>query len=163
MNEYEKLKSDDSYYFLLTTKGQFKKETEPGITFLTLVKGGQNATTGIDEMIEIVSFPFSSVNDPSGREYVFLQPILEIIQNYALAAMEKDIDAYTGLPNFSMNIAKSGHMTLVFSDFILAWHRFVEPVPYRQYLVLVSYFLAQWLLFVRSTPYRIASLRPFRF
>lgn len=120
LNEYEKLKSDDSYYFLLTTKGQFKKETEPGITFLTLVKGGQNATTGIDEMIEIVSFPFSSVNDPSGREYVFLQPILEVIQNYALAAMEKDIDAYTGLPNYSMNIAKSGHMTLVFSEGDLA-------------------------------------------
>ena len=116
LDEYEKLKSDDTYYFLLTTKGQFKKETEPGITFLTLVKGGQNATTGIDEMIEIVSFPFASVNDPSGREYVFLQPILEIMQNYALAAMEKDIDAYTGLPNYSMNISKSGHMTLVFAE-----------------------------------------------
>lgn len=56
-----------------------------------------------------------------------------------------------------------GAVLFVFSDFILAWHRFVEPVPYRHYLVLVSYFLAQWLLFVRSTPYRIASLRPFRF
>ena len=116
LDEYDKLKSDDSYYFLLTTKGQFKKETEPGITFLTLVKGGKNATTGIDEMIEVVSFPFASVNDPSGREYVFLQPILEIIQNYALSAMEKDIDAYTGLPNYSMNISKSGNMTLVFSE-----------------------------------------------
>ena len=120
VEEFEQLKGSEEYYFLLTTKGQFKKETEPGITFLTLVKGGQNATTGIDEMIEIVSFPFSSVNDPSGREYVFLQPILEIIQNYALAAMEKDIDAYTGLPNYSMNIAKSGHMTLVFSEGDLA-------------------------------------------
>jgi uncharacterized membrane protein YhhN len=56
-----------------------------------------------------------------------------------------------------------GALLFVFSDFILAWNRFVEPVPYRDYLVLVSYFLAQYLLFVRSTPYRIASLRPFRF
>ena len=56
-----------------------------------------------------------------------------------------------------------GAVLFVFSDFILAWNKFVEPVPYRNYLVLVSYFLAQWLLFVRSTPYRIASLRPFRF
>ena len=116
LEEYETLKSDDSYYFLLTTKGQFKNEAEPGISFLTLVKGGQNAATGINEMIEIVSFPFASVNKPSGREYVFLQPILDIIQNHALAAMEKDIDAYTGLPNYSMNISKSGNMTLVFSE-----------------------------------------------
>ena len=56
-----------------------------------------------------------------------------------------------------------GAVIFVFSDFILAWNKFVEPVPYRNYLVLGSYFMAQWLLFVRSTPYRIASLRPFRF
>ena len=56
-----------------------------------------------------------------------------------------------------------GAVLFVFSDFILAWNKFVEPVPYRNYLVLVSYFLAQWLLFARSTPYRIAKLRPLRF
>lgn len=50
-----------------------------------------------------------------------------------------------------------GAVLFVFSDFILAWNRFVEPIPYRDYLVLVSYFLAQWLLFVRSTQYRIRS------
>lgn len=50
-----------------------------------------------------------------------------------------------------------GAVLFVFSDFILAWNRFVEPVPYRDYLVLVTYFLAQWLLFVRSTGYRIKS------
>ena len=56
-----------------------------------------------------------------------------------------------------------GALLFVFSDFILAWNRFVEPVPYSGYLILCTYYLAQWLLFVRSTPYRIASLRPFRF
>ena len=30
--------------------------------------------------------------------------------------MEKDLNAYTGLPNYSMNINKSGDMTLVFSE-----------------------------------------------
>lgn len=56
-----------------------------------------------------------------------------------------------------------GAVLFVFSDFTLAWHRFVEPVPYRNYFVLVTYFLAQWCLFVRSTPYRIASLMLLRF
>ena len=120
MEEYENLKSSDEYYFLLTTKGQFRKEAEPGLTFLTLVKGGKKAEDGIDEMLEIVSFPFSSADSPSGREYVFLQIILDIIQKYALDSMERDIDAYTGLPNYSMNISKSGDMTLVFSETDLA-------------------------------------------
>jgi hypothetical protein len=41
---------------------------------------------------------------------------------------------------------------------------FVEPVPFRNYLVLVTYFLAQWLLFIRTTPYRVApEMRLLRF
>lgn len=57
-----------------------------------------------------------------------------------------------------------GAVLFVFSDFILAWNKFVEPVPYRNILVLGSYFLAQWLLFVRATPYRIKHpLRLMRF
>lgn len=57
-----------------------------------------------------------------------------------------------------------GAVLFVFSDFILAWNKFVEPVPYRNYLVLGTYFLAQWLLFIRATPYRIKHpLRLMRF
>ena len=48
-----------------------------------------------------------------------------------------------------------GAVIFVTSDFILAWHRFIEPVPYRNYLVLITYYLAQWLLFIRSTKYRV--------
>ncbi len=48
-----------------------------------------------------------------------------------------------------------GALLFVISDFILAWNKFVEPVPYRDYLVLGTYFAAQWLLFIRSTPYRV--------
>lgn len=116
MQEYEALKGDDNYYFLLTVQGQFRKESEPGLTFLSLVKGGKNAAEGIDEMLEIVSFPLASAEDPSGREYVFLPAVLDIIQNYALDSMENDINAYTGLPNYTMNITKSGDMTIVFSE-----------------------------------------------
>lgn len=48
-----------------------------------------------------------------------------------------------------------GALLFVVSDFILAWNKFVEPVPYRDILVLGTYFAAQWLLFVRATPYRV--------
>ena len=57
-----------------------------------------------------------------------------------------------------------GAILFVFSDFILAWNKFVEPVPYRHYLVLVSYFLAQWLLFIRATKFRVGpEMRLLRF
>ena len=57
-----------------------------------------------------------------------------------------------------------GAILFVFSDFILAWNKFVEPIPGRHYLVLVPYFLAQWLLFIRATKFRIApEMRLLRF
>lgn len=57
-----------------------------------------------------------------------------------------------------------GAIMFVFSDFILAWNKFVGPVPLRDYLVLVSYYLAQWLLFIRATKFRVApQMRLLRF
>lgn len=57
-----------------------------------------------------------------------------------------------------------GAVLFVFSDFILAWNMFVEPVPYNGYLILISYYAAQWLLFIRATPLRIApEMRLLRF
>lgn len=57
-----------------------------------------------------------------------------------------------------------GAILFVFSDFILAWNKFVEAIPHSGYMILVPYFLAQWLLFIRATPYRVApEMRLMRF
>lgn len=50
-----------------------------------------------------------------------------------------------------------GAVLFVFSDFTIAWARFVGPVPHTDLIVLATYYLAQWLLFIRSTPYRLKS------
>lgn len=49
-----------------------------------------------------------------------------------------------------------GATLFVFSDFILAWNKFVGSIPHHDLYILITYFLAQWLIFVRATPYRIA-------
>ncbi len=116
LEEFNSLKDNDNYYFLLTTKGQFKRETEPSLQFLTLIKGGKNASKGIDEMLEIVSLPICAADDPSGRELIFLPVFLTIIQEYALDSMDKDYNAYGGLGNYTSNITKSGDMKIVFSE-----------------------------------------------
>ncbi len=57
-----------------------------------------------------------------------------------------------------------GAVLFVFSDFMLAWNKFVEPIPYRDFTILVPYFLAQWLLFIRSTKFRVGpEMRLMRF
>ncbi len=57
-----------------------------------------------------------------------------------------------------------GAVLFVFSDFILAWNKFVEPVEHSRYLIMTTYYMAQYLLFIRSTPYRVKpGLRLLRF
>ena len=115
LSEFETLKADSNYYFLLTVSGQFKKEREPGLVFLTLVKGGAGAANGIGNMLEVISFPFASSEDPDGREYVFLPVILDMMQAHVTNSIAKDVNGYIGLPNYSLNISKSGNMNIVFS------------------------------------------------
>jgi alkenylglycerophosphocholine/alkenylglycerophosphoethanolamine hydrolase len=61
---------------------------------------------------------------------------------------------YTALMQRS-SLYALGALLFVISDFILAWNKFIEPVPYRTVLVIGTYLSAQWLLFVRATPYRV--------
>ena len=49
--QFEELKCDTSYYFMIRTAGVFKKENEPSMEFLSLLKGGPEAEEGI-EVIE---------------------------------------------------------------------------------------------------------------
>lgn len=57
-----------------------------------------------------------------------------------------------------------GSVMFVFSDFILAWNMYVEPIPGSFWLTIVPYFAAQWLIFVRTTSFRIApEMRILRF
>ena len=116
LEEFEELKGNEDYYFLLTIKGQFKKESEPGLQFLTLVKGGAKAEKGISSMLEIVSLPVASAEDPSGRELEFLPAFLDIIQTYTLESMERDIQGYGGLSNYSLNLPETRDLSLIFSE-----------------------------------------------
>lgn len=114
--EFESLKGNSQYYFILLTQGQFRKESEPGIQFLTLVKGGPEAAEGIDNMLEVATVPFAAADSPNGREITYLPALLDIIQNYAMGSIEKDFYALGGLSNFATNISRSSEMDIVFAE-----------------------------------------------
>ncbi len=112
VEEFETLKTNPNYYFLITVKGQFKKEKSPGLNYLSLVKGGKKAERGISRMLEVISVPICSSEFPSGREHVFMHAIISIIQYHASNAMDADIDAYFGPINQRLHLSETGNMTL---------------------------------------------------
>lgn len=44
-----------------------------------------------------------------------------------------------------------GAALFVISDFILAWNKFVSPINYASWCIMIPYYGAQWLLFYRAT------------
>ena len=115
LEEFKTLRTDANYYFLLVVSGQFSGEMEPGIDFLSFVKGGPEAEEGIGEMTEVVSLPFS-VPGGNGREIALIPSFLEIIQDFALRAMERDLEGYQGLSLYNRNLPKIRHKTILFSE-----------------------------------------------
>ena len=115
LEEFKTLRKDPNYYFLLVVSGQFSGEMEPGIDFLSLVKGGPEAEEGIGKMTEVVSIPFS-VPGGNGREIALIPAFLEIIQDFALKAMERDLEGYQGLSLYNRNLPKIRHRTVLFTE-----------------------------------------------
>jgi hypothetical protein len=120
IDEFNGIKHSEEYYFLITVDSRFKKENDNCITFLTLVKGGKGADKGIGKMLEVVSLPICSSENPSGREFTFMPAFIDIIQDYTTAAMERDIYGYAGLRSHTENLRLASDMELIFAEEDLA-------------------------------------------
>ena len=114
VDEFEKLKHSQDYYFLLPLKKLSGKDA--GLVMLNLFKGGpEKNPEGNVKMTDVASFPISSVNYPSGREFVFLAAALDIMQDYVGKAMNSDFEGYSGFSIYNSPKASAGRR-IVFSE-----------------------------------------------
>ncbi|MDD4639031.1 MAG: hypothetical protein PHT63_04660 [Bacteroidales bacterium] len=88
IEEYERIKEDTSFNFLLRTDGIFNKEYEPRLEYLTLIKGGPEFRKGLFMTTEYISLPFQSRDDVSGIAHAFLPAFLNIMQNHIISAQK---------------------------------------------------------------------------
>ena len=114
--DFEKLKTNPNYYFLLLVSEQGKKEDKPGLNVLTLVKGGSEGNKGIEKMLEVVSIPIMSAIESNGRENIYLGSILNIIQNHALESIKNDYTGYLGLGVNNKNLSKANGYDIYISE-----------------------------------------------
>lgn len=121
LSEFNSLKASSDYYFLIPILTQYRKEEEPGVMMLSLLKGGKGAEKGLDGMLEVVSVPLCSVEDPSGRELVFMPAFIDIIQAYVTDAMSNGIKAMAGLKTYSSNLGAGDDLHIVFSEADIAF------------------------------------------
>jgi len=103
--EFESIGDTDEFYFLALRAFKFKGEQEPGIIFMSLLKGQSH---------EVISLPLAPADDSSGRELVFIGALVKAIQDYTLAAMESEKTAYIPSTWFNANFEKWGRMMTIF-------------------------------------------------
>lgn len=116
LEEFDELKTDDSYYFMLMVKSQFRKESRPGLSMLSVVKGGPEAEKGIGRMLDVVSVPLMSAENPTGREFIFLPAILDIIQEHIVRSMETDVAGYSGLSTYNENMTEAAGKDIIIAE-----------------------------------------------
>ena len=106
LDQFEKRKTQDNYYFLMVLESQFKDEEMPGVSFLTLLKGGPEAEKGIGAMYEVIALPLMAAMGGTGRELTYLGGLLKTIQEYTLEAMESEKVAYSMERWVNRNLSK---------------------------------------------------------
>lgn len=114
VEEYNSLKDNPDYYFLLIARSDEKKYR--GMLTLTLMKGGKaKAEDPQKRPVDVASLPLCSSEFPSGREIVFLPAMLDILQDYVSRAMRSDVAGYVGLDIYARQVLKTGIKRVFFS------------------------------------------------
>lgn len=130
LEQFEARKTSADYYFLMAAETRFKGEENPGIVSLSLVKGGPEAAEGIGAMDEVLSLPLCAAEGSSGRELVYLGPLVRAMQDFVRAAVESERSAYLKERWFNLLYDKQAHMMqMVFAQDDLA-----DPAAVGKYL-----------------------------
>ena len=80
--EFDRIKTDTNYYFLMRVDKMHRSENDPAMEFVCFLKGNSKADDGISAMPELISLPLFPENDDNDRIYTYLPAYMNIIQNY---------------------------------------------------------------------------------
>ncbi len=113
--EYEKIKEDTTFYFLMRTDGIFGKEYEPRLEYLTLIKGGPEFKRGLFKSAELISLPMQARGDESGQILSFIPAYLDIIQNYIYRVQKGVLLSFAGESSYGANLSDMKGKTVLFT------------------------------------------------
>jgi len=115
MDDYNMIKEDTNYFFLLRVDGRFRRELEPKIEYLTLIKGGPEVNDGLYSSRNILTLPLQEIDDNSGTNLYLLPMYIDIIQNH-IYKVQSDISlAFKGNTIYSNKVGEIKNKNFLFS------------------------------------------------
>ena len=99
--EFERLRTNENFYFLIISEKFIKKSKILQNLSLTVLKGTPEAGN-ISSMFEVVSIPFATPANKDGRELIFVSAFLDLIQDYITDAIEGKVSGSKNLSYLTM-------------------------------------------------------------
>ena len=109
LEQFKERCTSEKYYFLMILD-------TPGVSFLTLLKGGSEGEKGLNDLFEVAALPLVASEGGDGRELTYLGALVQAIQEYALAARESEKAAYGMEQWFRKRFRKEGKPLLLEPD-----------------------------------------------
>lgn len=119
LDEFEEIKCDTNYFFLVKVTDMVDSQDDSAMEFLTLYKGADGGAKFEKNLPEILSLPIQSKDDQSGKIFAFLPSFIKIVQNHVEKVIEKRHSAYIGLSAYTdgMDGAKDKELLFCKEDF----------------------------------------------
>lgn len=119
-DNFKELRCDTSYYFLVRVKGEFKKEDDATTEFISLLKGGKEGESGVEEMYDVLTLPFGSSEDDNSTIVPYLESYIKIFRTHVERVQKKKIAATIGISWYSNRLSEIGKRELLFNEAHLA-------------------------------------------
>lgn len=119
---FESLKTDTTLYFLVRYSRADEKAGSAAMEFLSLVKGSEEASKGLENMEYIITLPLQSSDDMEGSVFPYIPVYLNIMQNHVLKIVKNKLKDYIGiqahisLDSYNSEIENAGERTVLFSE-----------------------------------------------
>ena len=113
--EYQKIKQDTNYFFLMRVDGMYKKDLEPKIEYLTLIKGGAEVKRGLYSSHNIINLPIQQSEDLDGGNLFLIPAYVDIIQDHIYRIQESVLLAFKGSLIYSDRVSMLKGKIVLFS------------------------------------------------
>lgn len=141
--EFDRLKCDTNYYFLLRVDVEPKK-AGVDMEFMTYIKGSEKAVDGIEKMPELISLPMFDKEDKTGRVFTYMPAYVNIMQNYLQKIVDGKIYPELRRSIKTNDIEKAADRRILFCKEDLAYDYTVNtPDIFSGHAEVVSYDVAE--------------------
>lgn len=120
--EFDRIKTDTNYYFLVRLDKMHRKADSPAMEFVCFLKGNEKAGDNLSQMPELIALPLFPDNDDNDRIFTYLPAYMNIIQTYIQKIVDGKVYPSKRGEIHLGTMSKSRNTAILFNSADMAYH-----------------------------------------